>query len=156
MALSKSNGGTTGEILNSQTKVESARKRQAMEPGELWPILARDPQVFTVLDLRPQAAFANGHVPGAICYEAMKKQFLESADQVCGDRIVIYSQSGLQEDYANFQASEGAVICTLSGGWLAWMRDGLPFAPPLSDSLEPGQMFDGMDKRLVNKRAADR
>jgi rhodanese-related sulfurtransferase len=132
-------------VNNVEEKFSDCRERLLMQPIELWEFLqiARN---AVIIDMRPQSAFQNGHMPGAVCFESISNESLQDTTHL-GDTLVIYSEEG---DYEDFSCKALSVIC-LEGGWLAWMRDGLPIEPPLAELFEPGQLMDGMDKRLVYK-----
>ncbi|PIQ38048.1 MAG: sulfurtransferase [Lysobacterales bacterium CG17_big_fil_post_rev_8_21_14_2_50_64_11] len=79
-----------------------------------------------VLDVRSQAEFDAGHVPGAVLIP--HDQLAERLDEVPADRdVVVYCHSGRRATLAERVLVEnGRTVSQLDGSWIGWQAAGLP------------------------------
>jgi rhodanese-related sulfurtransferase len=88
-------------------------------------------QGATVLDLRPQSAYADGHISGARHFEAA--QILEAADSLKRYKerpLILYCDRGTLAAAALRTLSRQGFtrVVTLRGGVAAWRAENLPLA----------------------------
>lgn len=111
-----------------------AELRERISAGELEPVsadrlveLLRDTEI-TVLDVRSEADYARGHIPGAISLPV--QQLADRLDELAGhDLIVAYCQGPYCVSSANavrLMRQAGHHARVLTGGWTDWVRAGLP------------------------------
>lgn len=79
-----------------------------------------------VLDVRTQAEFDAGHVPGAVLIP--HDQLAQRLDEVPADReVVVYCHSGRRATLAErVLADSGREVSQLEGSWIGWRAAGLP------------------------------
>ncbi len=81
-------------------------------------------------DLRPARQYAEGHIAGALhlpCTGSLGQEALRHLPQ--GGRLLIYDADGRSADLATAAATaaqRGLQVYTLTGGFSAWLRAGLP------------------------------
>lgn len=95
---------------------ELAREMQSQQPP-------------LVLDVRTQAEFDAGHVPGAVLIP--HDQLAQRLDEVPVDReLVVYCHSGRRAALAErVLADQGRKVSQLEGSWIGWRAAGMPSEP---------------------------
>ncbi len=122
-----------------------ARLAFTVVPGDVEPLRERVGQL-QVVDVRPAAAFARGHVPGAI--HLAEEHWAAAA--ACDRELlhVVYSAGPACHAAARACAAlarQGVAVMELSGGFSAWQDAGLPVAEAAwRTALEEPVRTDGM------------
>lgn len=85
---------------------------------------SQDPPL--VLDVRTQAEFDAGHVPGAMLIP--HDQLAQRLDEIPADReVVVYCHSGRRATLAErVLVDHGRRVSQLDGSWIGWQAAGLP------------------------------
>jgi rhodanese-related sulfurtransferase len=124
----------------------------------LWSILKSHGSNTVVLDVRPPDAYANGHIPGAVRTSMYGLSQNPIAPPVVAKRVIAYSEDERSEEIAASLRTRypNSKFYVLKGGWLSWIRAGLPVDPHPSTLLKPWQLVDGMDMRLISDRKPNR
>lgn len=101
-------------------------------------LLAQEPQIVA-LDTRKPAAYATGHIPGAISFPHVTMT-VESTAALDRDKVYVCYCDGIGCNGSTWgafkMASLGFQVKELLGGLDFWVRDG----HPLSTGPEPGQL----------------
>ncbi|MGE3298705.1 MAG: rhodanese-like domain-containing protein [Porticoccaceae bacterium] len=88
-----------------------------------------------VIDVRTQAEFDAGHIPGAVLIP--HDQLAQRLDEVPADReVVVYCHSGHRATLAErLLTDHQRSVRQLDGSWIAWREAGLPVEP--TEPTEP-------------------
>lgn len=97
----------------------------SVAPREAWPGIARDE--LAVLDVRNTSEFDAGHLPGAT-HVPLGDLAQRLAEVPAGRPLVVQCQGGARSAIATsvLEAHGVTDVVNLTGGYAAWLRDGLP------------------------------
>jgi rhodanese-related sulfurtransferase len=86
-------------------------------------------EIFTLIDVREDSEWANGHLPGAVhlCKGIIERD-IENAVPGRATPIVLYCGGGYRSALVadNLQKMGYTNIISMDGGWRAWTDAGLP------------------------------
>lgn len=96
------------------------REEDHLTPSELDSVLASSANV-RIYDLRDSAAYAEGHLPGAVRSTLRE---LVGLEPIPGLTMVLYSEGGVHagQAWTLLRANGHERVFTLLGGWKGWME----------------------------------
>ena len=84
---------------------------------------------FTLIDVREDTEWANGHIPGAIHMgRGVIERDIEQAIPETGRKLVLYCGGGFRSALVadNLQKMGYTNVESMDGGWMGWLAAGLP------------------------------
>ncbi len=110
-----------------------------VEPRELLSALKKKDQKILVLDVRSEAEYQSGHVPGAV--HIPYDEVVDRIDEIRSrepDRVIVYCERGGRAAKAEHALTEAGVqnIEHLEGDMKAWREKKLPVRQPLTSVLQ--------------------
>jgi len=88
-----------------------------------------DKETFTLIDVREESEWANGHLPGAVhmCKGIIERD-IENAVPQKATPIVLYCGGGYRSALVadNLQKMGYNTVISMDGGWRAWTDAGFP------------------------------
>lgn len=103
--------------------------KPAVAPAAVPEVAARADAPI-ILDVRSQAEYDAGHVPGAVLIP--HDQLSARLSELDRDRwVLVYCKSGRRAGIAEqVLAEDGYDVRQIEGSWLRWQAEGLPVATP--------------------------
>lgn len=103
---------------------------QEVAPSELAAWIIEGRRDFTVVDMRPGAAFQAGHLRGAVSCGSCHQDRAEARKTQAGEafvdlskKVVLYTQTGREPVVVPRVLHDNPRVLLLSGGYEAWGRD---------------------------------
>jgi rhodanese-related sulfurtransferase len=100
-----------------QTNVADVKRR--MDAGEK----------LTIVDVREESEWANGHLPGAIYLgRGIIERDIEQRIPATGSKLILYCGGGFRSALAadNLQKMGYSNVESMDGGWKGWLAAGYP------------------------------
>jgi rhodanese-related sulfurtransferase len=120
-------------LVNPKDGGKAAVAEETVETGEikkeeLVKLMAEKPADFLLVDVRPEADFNKGHLPGAI--NILDEKIGENLDKIRGKNVVFYCNTGSRCASAYYAAEDAGVKTTL------FLNKNVDFAPDGSYTIQ--------------------
>lgn len=84
---------------------------------------------FTLIDVREESEWANGHLPGAVHFgKGIIERDIEQCVPATDAKLILYCGGGFRSALAadNLQKMGYSNVESMDGGWKAWLAAGYP------------------------------